>query len=197
MKGENKGAKDKIPLISQVCNDIENGNLNNAKIQASEVWPFDPQITAKRSITPRLLMDLWLRDGFIDRYTGQRLLFPGALHLLSELMPEEFPYHKNWKLDQCHTIYYELYPSHDHIQAAALGGSNDLDNLITCSMLVNAQKGHWTVDQLGWEILSAGRVSEWDGQTAWFLRMVETNPSLLNTHKSIAKWHKIAKTHNY
>ena len=184
-------------MISKVCNDIENGHLNNARLQANAAWPFSPQIAVKRSITSKQLMALWLRDGFIDRYTGQRLLFPGALHLLSELMPQEFPYHKNWKLDQCHTIYYELYPSHDHIQAAALGGSNNLDNLVTCSMLVNAKKGHWTIDQLGWMLLSAGRVSEWDGQTAWFMRMVETSPSLLNTHKSIAKWHKVARVHNY
>jgi hypothetical protein len=38
-------------------------------------------------------MEVFLRDGFLDRYTGSRLIFPATLRMLSQLLPEEFPAH--------------------------------------------------------------------------------------------------------
>jgi len=65
-------------------------------------------------------MQLW--DGFIDRYSGQRLVFPGALRLLSHLLPAQFPFHTNWKTDSCHLAFYELFPTIDHVVPISRGG---------------------------------------------------------------------------
>jgi hypothetical protein len=56
-----------------------------------------------------------MRDGFCDRYTGRRLVFPGVLRLISELFPKEFPWHPNWKQGVGHSLYWELSPTVDHV----------------------------------------------------------------------------------
>jgi hypothetical protein len=35
-------------------------------------------------------MAVFARDGFVDRYSGERLVFPGTLRLLAKLLPNEF-----------------------------------------------------------------------------------------------------------
>ncbi|MFZ1427770.1 MAG: hypothetical protein WAS21_13460 [Geminicoccaceae bacterium] len=45
---------------------------------------------------------MFTRDGFVDRYSGERLVFPGTLRLLAKLLPNEFPFHSNWRTDACH-----------------------------------------------------------------------------------------------
>ena len=188
---------DHIPMISQVCRELEDADIENARLLARSAWPFDPQDATKRSMSSNQLMELWMRDGFLDRYTGQRLLYPGTLRLLGVLMPEELPYHPNGKLDECHMIHWELYPSHDHRRAAALGGSIELDNLVTCSMLTNARKGHWTLAQPDLQMHDPGRIEDWDGQTAWFVRMIEKSPSLLEKNKPLRNWHKVAQRQGF
>ena len=188
---------DHIPLVLDVCRELEEGKTANARERAQSGWPFEPQERTRRNLSPTRLMDLWVRDGFVDRYTGQRLLYPGALRLLSVLMPEDFPYHSNWKLDECHMIHWELYPSHDHVHAAALGGSNDLDNLVTCSMRTNAKKGHWTLEELGWTMRDPGNIEGWDGQTSWFVRMIEISPSLIEKHSALRTWYAIAQRQTF
>ena len=188
---------DHIPMLLDVFGSLERGDLGNARSRAQVDWPFDPQVRTTRSMSPVRLMELWVRDGFIDRYTGQRLLYPGALRLLSILMPDDFPYHPNGKLDECHMIHWELYRSHDHIHAAALGGSSEFENLVTCSMLTNARKAHWTLEQLGWSLHEPGSIAEWDGHTGWFVRMVDASPTIIEQNTALRTWYTIAQRQSF
>jgi hypothetical protein len=56
-----------------------------------------------------------MRDGFCDRYSGDRLIFSGVLRVLSDLFPLEFQWHPNWKIGACHNFYWLLQPTIDHI----------------------------------------------------------------------------------
>jgi serine/threonine protein kinase len=60
-------------------------------------YPFAPEAVTKRQYGPVESTRVFVRDGFIDRYTGERLIFPPVLRVLSAILPAEFPYHPNWK----------------------------------------------------------------------------------------------------
>lgn len=64
------------------------------------------------------MTELFVRDGFIDRYRGTRLVYPPTLRLISEELPEQFPYHRNWKMSETHHAFWELTPTVDHILEA-------------------------------------------------------------------------------
>ncbi len=121
-----------------------------------------------------------MRDGFIDRYSGGRLIFPGVLSILSDTLPDVFPVHENWKTDQCHQAWRDLFPSIDHIVPLAFGGTNDEDNLVCTSMKRNMAKATSSLEELGWEICPAGKLDEWDGLLSWFIRYVQMHPEALN-----------------
>jgi hypothetical protein len=97
-----------------------------------------------------------VRDGFVDRYTGTRLVFPGTLRLLSILSPEELPFHPNWAYDRCHPMYWELYPTLDHVHPIALGGADAEESWVTTSQRMNSAKAHWTLADLGWQLQTPG-----------------------------------------
>ena len=78
--------------------------------QARVPYPRSPLPATKRRPTMRTSTALFLHDGFMDRYSGDRLVFPGVLRLLSHLFPADFPYHPNWKFGLGHPWYWDLYP---------------------------------------------------------------------------------------
>lgn len=127
------------------------------------------------------MVQVFTRDGYVDRYSGQRLIFPGTLRLLSALMPEEFPSHPNWKMSESHLVYWELFPTIDHVVPVARGGSDDKTNWITTSMLKNSAKANWTLDELGWSLFPPGAIEEWDGLTRWFINYTDSNVGALSS----------------
>lgn len=122
---------------------------------------------------------IFVRDGFIDRYRGTRLVFPPTLRILSQYLPLEFPYHKNGKMTEGHLAYWELFPTIDHIQPVARGGLDSEVNRVCCSMLTNSIKSNWTLEQLQWELLPQGDINDWDGMMCWFLNQIDKDKSLL------------------
>jgi hypothetical protein len=137
-------------------------------------------------------MRVFARDGFVDRYTGQRLVFPGTLRLLSRLFPIEFPFHKNWKTDLCHFAFYELFPTVDHLVPVSRGGADCEDNLVSTSMVRNAAKANFTIEELGWCLLPSGDLDQWDGLTRWFLRQIEDQSDLMES-SYLRIWGEAAK----
>jgi len=138
-------------------------------------------------------MEVFIRDGFVDRYNGERLLFPGTLRLLSLVLPEVFPAHPNWKMSESHIMYWELFPTIDHIIPISRGGKDEISNWVTTSMLRNQAKSNWTLDELGWELCEPGRISDWDGMTSWFLNYTQQDLSA-NDHAYIKQWARIANS---
>ena len=155
-------------------------------------YPFVHAVKGARQYTPLQCMAIFIRDGFIDRYSGQRLVFPGTLRLISQLLPEAVPYHRNWKMDACHPAYYDLFPTVDHVVPVARGGSNALDNLVSTSMAKNAIKANFTVNDLGWRVLPPSGQDGWDGLTGWFFDQVNKDDNLLND-PYLRKWFAAAE----
>jgi hypothetical protein len=93
-------------------------------------------------------------------------------------------------------VYWELFPTVDHIVPIARGGADDETNWATTSMLRNSAKSNWTLQELGWQLVPAGDLREWDGLLAWFVEFLKRNQSNL-ADKYISRWHRAAlkKTH--
>jgi hypothetical protein len=136
-------------------------------------------------------MEIFLRDGFVDGYSGDRLIFPGALRLISKKLPKAFPYHSAWKMDECHIAYWDLYPTIDHMIPFAKKGKHEKDNWVLTSQLRNSLKSHWTLEELGWKICPHETLKKWDGMTRWFLDFIDKDKSPLE-NKSIKDWYKVA-----
>jgi hypothetical protein len=137
-------------------------------------------------------MEVFVRDGFIDRYSGNRLIFPGTLRLLSLLLRSEFPFHKNWKTNECHFAFYELFPTVDHVIPISREGLDRKDNWVSTSMLRNAAKANFTLEELGWRPHPVGNMGEWDGLTGWFLKQASIRPEVKST-AYLRGWLKAAK----
>lgn len=162
--------RDVARILSRVCEAIDEGQPTRAaEVLVSEL-PFQPLMTDSRRYSPSQLMTVFLRDGFVDRYSDQRLVFPGALRLLSHLLPTQFPFHTNWKTNSCHFAFYELFPTIDHVIPISRGGADEAQNWVCTSMLRNAANANFTIEELGWQMHPPGDLEAWDGLTVWFLR---------------------------
>lgn len=154
-------------------------------------YPFVPVVPEERRYTELQSLQVFLRDGFLDRYTGQRLVFPGVFRLLSRLLPQEFPFHPNWKMAETHPAYWQLFPTIDHVVPVARGGADSEANWMTTSMLRNAAKANWTLEELGWSLHPPGLLTDWDGLTKLFLDFVASDGSMLEDGY-LRRWHSAA-----
>jgi hypothetical protein len=153
----------KADAILSACSALASNDIVAAGRVLDADYPFKSIEPSTRKYTQIQSVGVFMRDGFIDRYSGSRLVFPGVLRLLSILLPQKFPYHRNWKVSETHPAYWDLSPTIDHLVPVTLGGRDDDENLITTSMLMNAVKAHWSLEQLGWELHPPGDIDEWDG----------------------------------
>lgn len=182
---------DRTTTIQRVCQHISAKDIAIAKQVLSSEYPFVSIQKTSRDYTPLLMTQIFIRDGFIDRYRGTRLVFPPVLRLLSHYLPDEFPFHKNGKMSESHIAYWELFPTVDHVVPVARGGTDTEDNWICCSMLTNSIKSNWTLDQLQWKMHDRGDFKVWDGMIGGFLGQVSKDPSAM-ANPYIKKWHSAA-----
>ncbi len=117
---------------------------------------------------------VFVRDGFLDRYTGERLIFPPVLRVLSIVLPDKFPYHPNWKTVVTHPAFWKVGATIDHVVPVTRGGADDESNWVTTSMARNSAKMNWTLEELGWTLHPPGNFGEWDGLLHWFLEYTAT-----------------------
>ena len=157
---------DRSEVIRSVCDALSDDRDDAARAIIKQQWPFVPIVSAGRRYTYTQRVRIFLRDGCIDRYKGHRLVFPGTLRLLSLRFPQELPFQPHWKMNECHQMWWELYPTIDHVVPIARGGVDDETNWVCVSMLTNAIKANWTLDELNWKSpLVPGQLAEWDGLT--------------------------------
>ena len=154
-------------------------------------YPFVSLERDKRTYSDKQKIKQFIKDGFIDRYSGQRLVNPGLLKVISHYLPDVFPYHPHWKMDECHNAFWELIPTVDHIHPIALGGIDSEENYATTSMLHNSIKSNWTLEQLQWKLYPAGNYAEWDGLTSLFIKLVEQDKELLKD-AYIRRWYALS-----
>jgi len=150
------------------------GDTAEARELVRSRYPFDSPLGPRRNVSQTDRVRVFLRDGFIDRYTGDRLYFPPVLELISLEIPDAFPSHPNGKFTESHVAHWELSASVDHKVALARGGSHTMENWITTSMMRNQVKSHWRLEDLGWSVFPEGSLEEWDGALGWFLNRLES-----------------------
>lgn len=123
--------RDKADIIGSLCEAITLGE-EAAIANALKEYPLVPQTNAERKYIYTVVQAtrVFVRDGYIDRYSGARLVNPAVLRLLSRLLPRDFPYHPNWKMTETHPAYWEVIPTIDHIVPIARGGSDSEDNWV-------------------------------------------------------------------
>ena len=170
LNNEDKGEiMDKVEILEDVSKYILINNINGAKRIIETHYPFKKPIVKIRKYTDKEKMKQFVKDGFIDRYSGQKLVNPGLLKVLSYYMPDVFPYHSHWKMENCHNAYWELVPTLDHIFPIA-----------------------WTLKQLNWKLYESGDFKIYDGLTSLFVQLVEADETLLND-SYIYRWYHLSK----
>jgi hypothetical protein len=170
---------DKSAVLAEVCAALTNNQLAVAADILKDRYPFVPLLNVGRRYSVRQILAVFTRDGFVDRYSGVRLVCPATLRLISKRLPEQFPFHRNGRFDLCHFGFWELFPTVDHRVPVARGGADDDTNWITTSMVRNAAKGVLTLDELGWSLQPPGHIREWDGLTGWFVDQARADRTIL------------------
>ena len=178
--------------IQKACDAVGKGNLDGAKQIINSEYPFVPLTNSGRKYSEYQKTIIFLRDGFIDRYSGEKMVFPPVLRLLSNLMPEEFPFQKNWKMSDCHLAYWKLLPTVDHVVPVSRGGRDEESNWVCASQLRNSAKSNWLLEELGWSLCPPGNLHEWDGMLAWFMAYTQRNQEVLED-QYLNKWHRAAE----
>jgi hypothetical protein len=131
-----------------------------------------------RSIPKHVEVGIYLRDRFLCRYCGKRVIFGPLLRLVSDLQPDLFPWHRNWMRGRTHPLYWTHRASCDHVRPVARGGSSDPSNLVTACYMCQDMKSHWTLEELkplGWRLRPCPtEVSDWDGLSGLYKSLWST-----------------------
>ena len=175
--------------IQEVCTALSEKNIIKGKEIIQSQYPHKKPLKTRKSFTKKAQVEIFIRDGFIDRYSGDKLIFPGVLCILSAMLPDVFPYQTNWKTDECHQAWWNLFPSIDHVIPLAFGGTNEKENLVCTSMKRNMAKSTSTLEEIGWKIFPEGNLEDWDGMLDWFISYVNENPEILQNN-DVKNWYK-------
>ena len=166
----------KAQIVASVCAALRDDTVEAAATILDRDYPFAPEALSKRRFRPLDYTRVFIRDGFLDRYTGDRLVFPPVLRMLSHALPERFPYHPNWKTQATHPAYWEIGATIDHLVPITRGGADEPSNWVTTSMARNSAKMNWMVSELGWELRPPGDFRQWDGLLRWCLQYAADHP---------------------
>ncbi|WP_016696303.1 hypothetical protein [Rhodococcus rhodochrous] len=178
---------EKADILARTVAAIDAGDLERGRQILRSEYPFDAVTKNSRRYTERQCLRVFYRDGFLDRYSGTKLVHPGALRTLSILLPDEFPAHPNWLMSQSHIAFWELFPTIDHLVPVTRGGADAEPNWVSTSMLRNSAKAHWTLAELGWNLAEPGDYRLWDGLSGWFVEYLKVHPELM-ADKYLARW---------
>lgn len=177
--------------IAQVCEALSVGDCERAVDTLTQSYPFLGTKNTPRRYGPGEATRIFVRDGFVDRYSGARVVFPPVLRAISVMLPEAFPFHPNWKMEVTHPAYWELTATIDHIEATSRGGADDESNWVTTSMARNSAKGNHSLEDLGWSLHPAGKMGDWDGLLHWYIAITESNPELI-VDAAMKRWRQAA-----
>ena len=187
-------SRQKVDVFVDSFTRLRVGDDDVARAIIDAEYPFVPLVrkskksSKSRRSTPSRVLQIANRDGFIDRYTGNQLIYPAAMKVMSLSMPQAFPWHPNGKMDIAHIAWWELFPTLDHVTPITRDGDDVDDNIVLCSMTINMAKRNWTLDELGWKKRACGDMNKWDGllknTTALIAQRTE-----LQSDKYIKRWH--------
>lgn len=131
------------------------------------------EVVARSEPAESLIAATYKRDRFHCRYCGCRVIPTQVMRLISEIFRDEFPYHPNWKAGQTHPAIPSRSATLDHVEPWALGGTNNLENLVCACWVCNRVKGDLTLQQLGWELKPIPTKVDWDGLASNYRQLWE------------------------
>jgi hypothetical protein len=175
-------------ILQDIGGMIIEGRIFKARKHILSEYPHRYIEYDTRSMSDEEKLKIFIRDGFIDRYSGNKLLFPSVLRIISQELGEIFPFHTNWKMSDCHIAYWEMMPTCDHILPIARGGKDIPENIVTTSQIMNSAKSSFILEEIGFNIHPAGDINAWDGMISWYKEYVYKNPAILQNNY-ISKWH--------
>lgn len=166
---------EKALILQEICRLLSDDKRQDCIEFANKNYPFTENLSQKRQYSKYQMCKVFLRDGFIDRYSGEKLLFPGLIKIMTIEFPHIFKYHRNWKMSETHMIYWELFPTIDHLLPVARGGKDTEGNWITTSMIRNSAKSNWVIEEIGWKLYDKGNLNEWNGLIDYFISLTDKN----------------------
>ncbi len=178
---------EKESVIGEVLACLVKGDPGAAQERLRASYPFVPMVHRRVGMSERRKLRLFLRDGIVDRYPGQRLDYPPLLRTISLFLPEEFPLHPNWRMCSCHQAYWELISTIDHQLPVTRGGCDEDDNLVTPSCGTMPSLTGLLKSRVGGSILRAPH--QWDGLMQGFLDLTEVRPSILS-NSYVKSWYR-------
>jgi hypothetical protein len=99
------------------------GSGRDAGLPLAHAISYPRQEIPARPIIPRPLAGaVFLRDHFICRYCGGKTILTSVMELVSDLYPDDFPFHRNWKGGQTHPAIIARSAVVDHVAPVSLGG---------------------------------------------------------------------------
>jgi hypothetical protein len=116
----------KAQIIANICRALS-GSVPADAVKLLGDYQFQARPFRRQSVSQTIATRVFVRDGFIDQYSGQRLIFPPVLRILSEKLTTAFPFHPNWKTHQTHPAYWELGATIDHVTPVTHEGGQDLE----------------------------------------------------------------------
>ena len=185
---------DKAAVLADVCAALSGNQPNEAGAILRKRYPFVPLPNVGRRYSVRQMLAAFVRDGFVDRYSGVRLVCSAALRLISKRLSDQFPFQTNWRMDACHFAFWELAPTIDHIVPVSRGGTDDESNWATTSMLRNSAKANFTLAELAWSLYPPGDMKDWDGLLGWFIDQANADRAILDD-PYLRQWFGAAATH--
>ncbi|MBA3471909.1 MAG: hypothetical protein H0T57_01550 [Rubrobacter sp.] len=99
---------DKASVLLEICGSLLDGDVEQAGQILDSEYPFERIERKRRTYSRKQVTAIFVRDGFIDRYSGKRLVLPASLQLISTLLPDKFPSHPNGKMSETHIAFWEL-----------------------------------------------------------------------------------------
>ena len=179
-------SEDLVDIVASAVSLTLSGQVSEARDLLAAECEAPCATSPRGSLSPRLQVAVFRRDKFTCRYCGQRTLFVPVLRVLSAIAPDEFPYHPNWKMSECHIAYWKCGTSIDHVVPVARGGSaSAVNNLITACYMCNSIKQNWLVEELRWQTHPVDS-DHWDGLSATLPQLCEI--AQLTKSPYFARW---------
>src|SRR4051794_21613401 len=92
---------DAVPgALHAVVAALATGNAATACTHMDAIAFHRQDATLRRPPSPQALAEIYDRDRYQCRYCGRKTVLIEVMRLLSELFPEQFPYHRNWKTSE-------------------------------------------------------------------------------------------------
>lgn len=88
--------EEKVFILKDIAELLNKNEFAKAEKEIDLKYAFTPVRNTGRKYSTMQKLNTFFRDGFINRYSGDKLVNPGMLRVISKLCPEKFPYHPNW-----------------------------------------------------------------------------------------------------